>query len=83
MVYITDEDKNEKGATTDSVQQRRQYRRQNQESSSGNKTSYTRPVRRHIKNTLNQVGPSPPVLIISWTCRILPLSQTFFPPIVQ
>lgn len=33
--FVSDEDKNEKGATTDSVQQRRQYRRQNQESSSG------------------------------------------------
>lgn len=32
---ISDEDKNGKGATADSVQQRRQYRRQNQESSSG------------------------------------------------
>lgn len=32
---ISDEDKNGKGATVDSVQQRRQYRRQNQESSSG------------------------------------------------
>lgn len=33
--FISDEDKNGKGAATDSVQQRRQYRRQNQESSSG------------------------------------------------
>lgn len=36
-LFISDEDKNGKGAATDSVQQRRQYRRQNQESSSGAK----------------------------------------------
>lgn len=34
-LFLSDEDKNGKGATTDSVQQRRQYRRQNRESSSG------------------------------------------------
>ena len=40
MLYISEEDKNEKGATADSVQQRRQYRRQNQQSSSGYKRFY-------------------------------------------
>lgn len=35
MLCISEEDKNEKGATADSVQQRRQYRRQNRQSSSG------------------------------------------------
>lgn len=42
-LFISDEDKNGKGAATDSVQQRRQYRRQNQESSSGAKNSPSLP----------------------------------------
>lgn len=44
MLYISEEDKNEKGATADSVQQRRQYRRQNRQSSSGYKRFYPRSV---------------------------------------
>lgn len=55
-LYISEEDKNEKGATADSVQQRRQYRRQNRQSSSGYKPFYTRPVLSHTQPSLfNQV----------------------------
>lgn len=58
MLYISDEDKNEKGATADSVQQRRQYRRQNRQSSSGYKRFYPRSVLSHtqILSLLNKVS---------------------------
>lgn len=57
MLYISEEDKNEKGATADSVQQRRQYRRQNRQSSSGYKRFYPRSVLSHTQSSLfNQVS---------------------------
>lgn len=43
-LFFPDEDKNGKGATADSVQQRRQYRRQNRESSSGGDLSTPKPA---------------------------------------
>ena len=49
MLCISEEDKNEKGATADSVQQRRQYRRQNRQSSSGYKRFYPRSFLSHTQ----------------------------------
>lgn len=88
MLCISEEDKNEKGATADSVQQRRQYRRQNRQSSSGYKRFYPRSVLSHTQ---------PPSLSLSlsltkslsmsscthrlmdfWSCALTP-TLVFFP----
>lgn len=72
MLYISEEDKNEKGATADSVQQRRQYRRQNRQSSSGYKRFYPRSVLSHTQSSLfNQVSVH--VILHSWFHGLLKL----------
>lgn len=73
-LYISEEDKNEKGATADSVQQRRQYRRQNRQTSSGYKTFYTRPVLSHTQPSLFNR------LMDVWSCALTP-TVVFFPSV--